>query len=187
MPGALLSIIGHFLLNDIIKSKRADSPEKILEILHWDVVAVLRQNEQAYQNDGMDMALVKIDYNQNVVEFAGAHRLLFHFRDNKLTEYRGNPLPIGGTQYQKRRKIQFKKIAFTYEPSDRLYFFSDGITDQFDDQNTRKFTKKRLKNLLSELQPNPIPQVGERLDQEFINWKGGCRQIDDVLLCGVEL
>ncbi|MFM7488534.1 MAG: PAS domain S-box protein, partial [Cytophagales bacterium] len=46
VPGALLSLIGYFLLNDIVRSRRVTDPGKILDLLDEGVTQTLRQDQE---------------------------------------------------------------------------------------------------------------------------------------------
>ncbi|MEN7548200.1 SpoIIE family protein phosphatase [Rapidithrix thailandica] len=189
VPGALLSIIGYFLLNDIIQHKKISEPGLILEELHRKVVETLKQNEAStMSNDGMDIALVKIDYDTQVLEFAGAHRPLVFLHNGELLELKGNKLPVGGTQYQKRKKeIKFTNHQVHFQSNDSIHLFSDGYQDQFGGPQGKKFMVKNLKSTLAELHQQPMDKVKHALDEKFTHWKGEHPQMDDVLVMGIRL
>jgi hypothetical protein len=54
-------LIGYFLLNDIVRSRKVTEPGKILDLLDEGVTTTLRQDEDATTKDGMDIALCKIN------------------------------------------------------------------------------------------------------------------------------
>ena len=81
VPGALLSLIGYFLLNDIVRSRKITEPGKILDMLDEGVTTTLRQDEDATTKDGMDIALCKINIAKREVEYAGAHRPLYIMKE----------------------------------------------------------------------------------------------------------
>ncbi|MEA3450778.1 MAG: PAS domain S-box protein, partial [Bacteroidota bacterium] len=79
VPGALLSFISYFLINNIISTRgnELDSGE-ILDLLHQDVRKTLNQDTpDAEARDGMDIALCKILYDKNELDYSGAHRPLY--------------------------------------------------------------------------------------------------------------
>ncbi|MEL6538863.1 MAG: SpoIIE family protein phosphatase, partial [Bacteroidota bacterium] len=187
VPGALLSIIGYFLLNDIIKSKGITQPSRILDELHKGVVTSLNQEEDENGgNDGMDVALVKIDINTNKVEFAGAHRPLVWVHEGQVQEIKGDRLAIGGTQYQRKLdKVEFTNHELQMKAGDAIHFFSDGFPDQIGGPNKRRLMNKTLRNFFMEVHGKPMKQVGQELEELFENWKGTEMQLDDVLVIGI--
>ena len=106
VPGALLSLIGYFLLNDIVKSRKISDPGEILDILDEGVTTTLRQDQDdSRTKDGMDIALCRIDKKTNEVQFAGAHRSLYAVQNGELQEIKGNKFAIGGGIYKNQTKF----------------------------------------------------------------------------------
>ncbi|GAB4332364.1 MAG: hypothetical protein OHK0038_08000 [Flammeovirgaceae bacterium] len=188
VPGALLSIIGYFLLNNIVKAERATQPAQILEMLHWDVVEVLNQQEDEANNDGMDIALVKIDRSVQQIEYAGAKRPLFFWHNGNLHEIKGDKLPVGGTQYQRfKKKIAFTNHVLQFNLGDKVHIFSDGYQDQFGgEKGDKKFTSKQMKALFSENHHLSMKEMKTILNNNFEKWKGQFPQMDDVLVAGIQ-
>ncbi|MBC7388702.1 MAG: PAS domain S-box protein, partial [Opitutaceae bacterium] len=62
VPGALLSLIGYFILTEIVKSRKIKEPGKILDLLDEGVTQTLKQDQEGSETkDGMDIALCKIN------------------------------------------------------------------------------------------------------------------------------
>ncbi|NJO69011.1 MAG: response regulator [Bacteroidetes bacterium] len=63
VPGALMSVLGISLLNEVVNDHFFYSPNEILNRLRQKVIkALTRKNEALYNNDGMDMAMCLIDF-----------------------------------------------------------------------------------------------------------------------------
>ena len=189
VPGALLSIIGYFLLNDIIHTKRASAPGDILKLLHEGVVDSLNQrHDNVNSNDGMDVALVKINKKTKTIQFAGAHRPLLFMRNGEIEVLKGSKLSVGGLHYEKKNiKMDFVTHEVQYDEGDVICFFSDGLPDQIGGPKGKKFMTKNVKTLLTESQGKPMEDIGLQLENEFDAWKGDKKQLDDVLVIGVRL
>lgn len=186
VPGALISLIGYFLLKNIIEGGVSE-PGKILDILDQEVTKTLRQNEEdATTRDGMDIALCKINKSTNKMEYAGAHRPLYMYdKEGNLTETKGDPFPVGGGQYKNR--TNFKNKVIDYNIGERLYIFSDGFPDQFGGEQNRKYSPRRIRRFLEENHDLNMQDLYHKMDQNFEDWKGNNKQTDDVLLIGIEL
>ncbi|HYW94924.1 MAG TPA: PAS domain S-box protein [Bacteroidales bacterium] len=186
VPGALMSIIGYFLQNKIINSHSDDDAGQVLNRLHEDVVRTLRQyDENSRLNDGMDAALCKIDTRNNVLNFAGAHRPLYHVRRGDFHEIRGDRFPVGGTQYNNRK--DFTNHIIEMEPGDSFYFMTDGYADQYGGPTGKqKFMSGRVNKLIKENTDLSIFQMGNLFRKTFEEWKGSNEQLDDVLLIGLK-
>jgi serine phosphatase RsbU (regulator of sigma subunit) len=74
VPGAMLSLIGYFIMNQILSQPTVLSPGEILNQLHKGVQQTLRQDKEgASARDGMDVALCKINFKEMELQFSGAH------------------------------------------------------------------------------------------------------------------
>jgi serine phosphatase RsbU (regulator of sigma subunit) len=65
--------------------------------------------------------------------------------------------------------------------------FSDGYADQFGGPDHKKFKYSSLKSLLLEIHLQTMDEQRERLEKEFLNWKGSGTQTDDVMIIGLKL
>jgi serine phosphatase RsbU (regulator of sigma subunit) len=189
VPGALISIIGNSLLSDIIKNYEYDKPGDILKALHYGVVDALNQEQEgALTNDGMDIALLKIDKRTKIVEFSGAHRPLIHISSGEVKEIKGSRLSIGGTQYTSRgKKMDFTTERIPYAAGDSFHFFSDGFPDQFSEKTKGKLGGKNIREFYDQHKNIALNEMGVALQTTFDEWKGNHHQIDDVLVIGVKL
>lgn len=78
VPGALMSIMGFNILEQLVKGQQVFEPALILNNLSTAIIKALKQtNEIGMIKDGMDIALCKIDYKNMELEYAGAHNQLY--------------------------------------------------------------------------------------------------------------
>jgi PAS domain S-box-containing protein len=184
VPGALISLIGYFLLNDIVKGRKISDPGEILDQLDRSVTKTLRQDSgESKTKDGMDIALCKIDLNTRKVSYAGAHRPLYYMDGGELVEIKGDKFPIGGGIYKNQTK--FTSTTIDVKKGDSVFFCSDGFPDQFGGPDNRKFGPKRLREAILKHHKKPMPEINQLIDTEWTEWKGDQKQTDDVLLIGV--
>jgi serine phosphatase RsbU (regulator of sigma subunit) len=184
VPGAMMSLIGHLLLNDLVKHNTSD-PGTLLTHLHDGVVRTLKQNVEGKQSsDGMDVAMCRIDRRKMEVQFSGAHRPLYHIKGGEVVLYAGDKFPIGGNQYKNRSP--FTNHLIKVEPGESIYFFSDGLTDQFGGKDGLKFGPKRTREVLLENAHLTMSEQGQKIREAFDHWKGTNKQIDDLLLIGIK-
>ena len=187
VPGALLSFIGYFILNNIVDHDEENTAGQVLDKLHYGVRKTLKQDQNdANARDGMDIALCKIDLTKNKLEYAGAHRPLYHLRNGELTQYKGNRKAIGGIPLGKKPELDFQNHIINFEVGDKFFFFSDGITDQLGGPNRRKYQASRIRELVTEHSDFTMVQYSNFFARDFKKWKGDNKQIDDVLLIGIE-
>lgn len=185
VPGALLSLIGYFLLNDIVRSRKISDPGKILDILDDGVTTTLRQDQDdSRTKDGMDIALCKIDMKNRKVEFAGAHRSLYVMKKGEMEEIKGNKFAIGGGIYKNQTNFTNNKVSLS--KGDSIFFCSDGFPDQFGGPQNRKYGPKRLREMITQIHTKPMQKAYEIFDKEWEDWKGEEHQTDDMLLIGIK-
>jgi PAS domain S-box-containing protein len=184
VPGALISLIGYFLLNDIVKGRKISDPGEILDQLDKSVTKTLRQDsDDSKTKDGMDIALCKIELSKNKVSYAGAHRPLYYMNGLELEEVKGNKFPIGGGIYKNQTK--FTSTTIDVKKGDSIYFCSDGFPDQFGGPDNRKYGPKRLRDAIVQYHESSMTEIYKKIDDDWTEWKGDQKQTDDVLLIGV--
>lgn len=186
VPGAMLSMIGYFIINQVVSQKEEFSAGQILDQMHSGVRKILRQDQaDASARDGMDIALCKVNYKTNVLEYSGAHRPLYLIRDGELQEFKGTRSAIGGIPREGTEEQNFKNYVINIKEGDSIYFFSDGLPDQFGGDEGRKYSSKRIKELVVENHKEDIANIHKVFREDYKKWLGNGKQIDDVLLIGI--
>jgi PAS domain S-box-containing protein len=185
VPGALISLIGYFLLNNITESGENILPGEILDRLDAGVTATLKQDAtmEGATRDGMDIALCKINLKKSVLQYAGAHRPLYFLQNGELLEVKGDKFPIGGGQYKDR--TSFVTTTIDIKKGDSAFFCSDGFPDQFGGPDNRKFSPKRIRDIITGNPELSMYQMHALFDLEFESWRGATKQTDDVLMIGI--
>ena len=187
VPGALLSFVGYFILNNVVDHERDYTAAEVCDLLHNGVRQTLKQNrEDAQGRDGMDIALVKYNPKKNEIHYAGAHRPLYFLRNGELTEYKGDRKAIGGIPLGSKPEKNFTNYVIPVETGDKVFFFSDGLTDQLGGTEFKKFSPARVRDMISQNSNNTMEDYHQLFDKDFFAWKGNEKQIDDVLLIGIE-
>lgn len=182
VPGAFMSMLGVTLLNEIVNGKNILMPDRIIENLRQGIIRSLRQvADEDSVKDGMDIAVCAVDFEKNILWYAGANSPLYLVRNGELIHYRADRMPVA---------IHYKMEPFTLHKIDLLkgdafYIFSDGFSDQFGGPKQRKYMSMQLRETLVALSGMPMLKQGEQLDRIFEEWRGDSPQIDDVTLIGV--
>jgi len=181
VPGAFMSILGITFLNEIAVLAN-ETPAEILNELRERVKQALHQTGKDNEaQDGMDIALCRIDKKEKRLLFAGAHNPLYVVRNNVLTKLNAERQPIAIFI----RETAFANQSFTLENGDMIYLFSDGYYDQINFNNEGRFKTSRFQNLLTKISNESVKKQKEILEYEHEQWKAGFEQIDDILVIGV--
>ncbi|MGB0167237.1 MAG: SpoIIE family protein phosphatase [Luteibaculum sp.] len=189
VPGAMMSLIGHLLLNDIVhNTAHIKSPGEVLNELHQAVVQTLKQDAPGNKAaDGMDIALCRIKKDRSELIYAGAHRPLYVQKEGyeEIVQYKGSKYPIGGMQYNGQNSFDDEVVDI--QKGDRIYFFSDGLPDQFGGPRNLKLGPKKIRQCIEENPGKSMPEMHEIFEMLFTKWMGSQKQMDDVLLFGIEI
>jgi serine phosphatase RsbU (regulator of sigma subunit) len=182
VPGAFMSMLGVTLLNEIVNGKNILMPDKIIENLRQGIIRSLRQvaGEDSVK-DGLDIAVCVVDFDKNILWYAGANNPLYLVRNGELLHYRADRMPVA---------IHYKMEPYTLhrielQKGDAFYIFSDGFADQFGGPRQRKYMSMQLRGNLVEMSGMPMLKQGEQLNRLFEEWRGDSPQIDDVTIIGV--
>lgn len=185
VPGALMSMIGHQLLNQIVIRKGTSEPGLILRELDENVDRALYGNAGMGVKDGMDLIFCRIDRAERKICFSGAFRPLFHTTPDGLMEYRGNRIPIGNFDSTSSEN-RYEQMCISFQEGETIYLTSDGYYSQFGGPKGKKMMKKRFKEMLETLAPLPIDLQYAAIENYLNEWQGDCDQVDDILVIGIQ-
>ncbi|WP_317898001.1 PP2C family protein-serine/threonine phosphatase [Aurantibacillus circumpalustris] len=184
VPGAMMSMIGNLLLNDITNDGKLLKPSVILRRLHESVVKTLKQDSSdGNSNDGMDIGLCCIDKKKGEVTFSGAHRPLFFLRNGSVEVIGGDKFPIGGMHYKGLNS--FTDHTITYQKGDSIFLFTDGLPDQTGGPEKRKLMTRNLKTFMEQNASLSMQDFKSTLYTYLNEWKGTNKQVDDILIMGL--
>jgi serine phosphatase RsbU (regulator of sigma subunit) len=190
VPGAMMSMIGTNLLNEIVSLQGITQAHKILEALNIGVQTSLSQSQNENQ-DGMAISLLVINQEQKTVEFSGAKHSLIYIQkiDNEpqMTILKGNKNTIGGDMQHENEP--FTTTIIDISTNTTFYSYSDGYPDQFGGVKNKKFMASQLNQLLFENHKLPMEMQKTLLDKTVEDWMfiGRQKQIDDILVVGIKL
>ena len=191
VPGAFMSILGLTMLDEIVKSKSFIPTDVVLNKLRNRLIKSMNQEDEYSKNrDGMDIALLKFDFENNILEYSGANIPLYIFSKNEITNehqltvYKADPLPIG---IHPSEKLKYKLNKIPLKKNETIYIFSDGYQSQFGGERNGKFLTKRIRETLMYIQNETMEVQKQILDETITKWQGGNDQIDDMLIIGIRI
>lgn len=182
VPGAFMSIIGHNMLNKVVKEYGVDKPSEILKQLDAEVTKTLRQEESATVKDGMDMTLIAYHKEKKLLEFSGAYNPIYLIRNGELIETKGDRFAIGRSELFQDKDFTNHEIKI--RKGDTIYLFSDGYADQFGGRSGKKFKIQPMKELILNIQEKSMDEQRSILDSTIEAWRGNIEQVDDILIIG---
>lgn len=185
VPGAFLSLLGVTFLNEIINKTKEFEPNVILDVLRERVINSLHQEGfDKKRLDGIDLAMSVIDLKKLTLKFAGANNPMYIIRNNKLTEVKGDRMPVG---MHAHKDVPFTKHSIQLIKGDQIYMFSDGFIDQFGGEFGRKFLSRNFKELLVMISGLHLQDQKVIIEQTLSEWQGKFEQLDDILIIGLKV
>lgn len=185
VPGALMSLIGHTLLNGIVKDGNIN-PSQILAELHQQILKFLHHAENIKNDrsdDGMDVVLCAIYPTENRCIYAGAKRPLWLVdRRGDLSEFAPTRFSIGMLKTQRK---PFENQYIELQRGDKIYLFSDGFVDQ-SNRKRKRLGSKRLKQMIKEFSPLSCKVQLRKMEYLFDEFRSGCDYRDDVTFLGIQ-
>jgi len=188
VPGAFMTMLGSSFLNEIVNKEGITEPDKILDSLRDSIIDALHQKGKIYETrDGMDMAVIQLDMNQQRLKFAGANNSLCYIpqsngkREPRIFEFKGDRMPIS----YHYKMHPFSMLETTFAEGDQFYLYTDGYIDQFGGPKGKKFKLVPFKRMLLEHHQKTMQEQGEILEKTMQDWlKDQYNQIDDITVLG---
>lgn len=182
VPGALLSLMGSNALHDTIHDGVSD-PAELLNHIRTEIVKSLNTGHYERMYDGMDICLCVYDPAAQKVYFSGGNLNLTVVRDSEIHTLKGIRQSVGYFEEYEPFTVE----AWEVQPNDAFYLFSDGFKDQFGGEHGKKYKQGPFLEFLRKNAHLSFVQQGQELHNEFLSWKKGHEQIDDVCVMGVRL
>ncbi len=185
VPGAFMAILGHSILNEIIREEKIFKPATILNRLDEILKTSLRQHQNGDQN-GMDISLCVYEekLEKKTFTFAGAKLPLYVYRNGELSVFKGNRKLIGGTFKSKQKNFLNHEIE--WHENMTFYLLSDGYQDQ-NNSKRKSLGKVQLQKILANIADYPFEIQKTRLENTLDEWQGSEPQRDDITIMGLKL
>ncbi|WP_020533895.1 two-component regulator propeller domain-containing protein [Flexithrix dorotheae] len=181
VPGAFMSLIGYEYLTQIIDLKQVNDPAEILNELNKKVIKELRHGGENSLVDALDVAICRINKQNNELKFSGARRPLVYIEDGKINQIKGSFSSAGINM--NHAQVSFTNSTIKLSPETCVYLFSDGYPNQFS-KHGEKFKIGNFKKLLLDIHQLKFETQKERLQQRLEEWSGNTGQLDDILILG---
>ncbi|MCF6240149.1 MAG: hypothetical protein L3J74_02240 [Bacteroidales bacterium] len=117
------------------------------------------------------------------MQFSAAYNNAYLFEGTDLKILEADRMPISIHLREKK----FKTIDIHWSDTIKLYLATDGFQDQIGENSGRKYFTKRFRKLLMNISSLSFSEQKKYLEKEFQMWKGNKKQIDDILIVGIEI
>jgi serine phosphatase RsbU (regulator of sigma subunit) len=185
VPGALMSMMGYEILNNVMSNPDVQSPAVALNTLNERIRSNLNKDEsRSVRHDGMDISVLVYQPKINRVQISGAGNPIIQIRNREIIVHKLDRQGVGGIH---KSGHSYDMVEIDLKSDDCFYLFTDGYQDQFGGKNGKKFMRKRMYDCLLEIHNLPFSDQRKHLLQTFLQWKGKEEQVDDVCIIGVKL
>jgi serine phosphatase RsbU (regulator of sigma subunit) len=189
VPGAMMSMLNISCLNEAVVERKLISPALILNHVREKIITSLADDGSSEGGkDGMDCSVIVFDFEENKMTIAAANNPIWVVREVDgvvdLIEIKLDKMPVGKHALDNK---PFSEVEFNFIKGDMIYALTDGFPDQFGGHRQKKFTSKKLRELLREINNLSSVDKKQKLVECFENWKGKTEQVDDVLLIGIKI
>lgn len=204
VPAAMLTIMGQMELHTLSQNGNEVSAEHVFSLLSQKFSRVLNTSGDTYtQYDGMDGLFCSIYPQDHLLEFVGAKRSLVLLRNsseplkcnNELIEAKDSSdeyslFEIQGVRNSIGKESEFAEFTtkkIETQAGDRIFLYTDGITDQLGGEQQKTLKKKQFYEKLLAIQSKSINLQKSDIFNWFESWKENNEQTDDILIIGIEL
>jgi len=183
VPGAMLSLLVSNSLERIYAHSTDDDPATALISLDHFVRTGLNQDRaESESDDGCDAVILRIDRDQQTIEFAGAKIGLFQMTaQGQVIRHYVARCSLGYIEaIAEADKPQVATIS--YAEGDLFVIVTDGFTDQIGGPGEKKiaYGYRRLESLLQKNKDPDAQAMAECMEEDFKQWQGKEVRRDDV-------
>lgn len=185
VPGAMMSMLGINLLNEIVYERNISEPDQILNHLRKEIIKALNPEDSKEESkDGMDAVLMAIDFKKQHLNYAAANNPFYILRKGNLLEFKADKMPIGKSP---KENVPFNCYSVPFEKNDVIITLTDGIVDQFGGPQGKKFKYKQLEKMLLDNSDKDLSELKVVIETTIEKWKGNLEQVDDICVMGIRL
>ncbi|MFW5659449.1 MAG: PP2C family protein-serine/threonine phosphatase, partial [Bacteroidota bacterium] len=182
VSAGFISVMAIDKLRKYVEERAMTEPAGIVDELDHELRGILQGDADV--KDTIDMAFLSFDFRRKVMHYTGANRPVWVIRNGEIIELAKQRFSIGEQQLE---QDHVETEQFAIEPGDRIYAFSDGVTDQFGGAEGRELGAKRFKEFLLSSWDQPMQQQKTMLQQLVNDWRGDRQQTDDILVIGMHM
>jgi len=190
VPGAIMTMIAGTSLDRVINDFKISSPAAALKELNRLIRnSLARRQTSPLADDGLDIALCRVDRDTSTLHYAGARMSLFTARtgdiEEAVGEIKGDRRSVGYRSSDP--DFDFTEHTLDLEPGMRFYLPTDGLLDQPGGERNFSFGRKRFKEFLQQHSQKPLAEQKRLLQKAFLEYKKDYPQVDDVTLVGFQI
>ena len=180
VPAAILSVAGNLIMNEITATMEVDSPLVLTRLLNYRLINTFKRSE--YSIAHMEGSIFCYSSKLQKLSYCSAKGKAFLLKANgQIKQLISTKKSIGEDV-----NAVFENNDVSITKNDKLFLYSDGLVDQFGGLQNKKYTTKRLEQLLLQNVYKNVSELKEIIASEHEVWKNNATQTDDVSFMLIE-
>jgi len=186
VPGAFMTLIATGGLNNALLEVPEGEVANLMQRIHQQVQLTLGQHkDRAESDDGMELGICYFSPDMDELIFVGARFELYQVKSGEVEVIKGTKSGIGYSgipfdqSFDEHKITEFRDVSF--------YMSSDGLVDQIGGEKSRMFGKKRFRQLLADINANPMAEQKSAIEHALVNYQGIQRRRDDIAVIGFKI
>ncbi len=171
-------------LRKLISEYKIEFTGSILQFIHREIQTRFKDKENIQLNTGAHLGIVKLDRDENKMEFAGARMDLVCEADGEIVRIAGNDSQIGELTDEKQ---EYASNPVELKPNSTFYVATDGTTRIIGGPKYKRFGKPQFDEMTSELKDVDFLKRKELIVQRLDEWMGVNTQNDDILVVAFQV
>jgi PAS domain S-box-containing protein len=176
VAGAFMTIVGINLLNKLIIERQMDDPAEILNSLHAELNEMLHYEPNIEIPEGMQTLICMFESDR--LTFSSSGVSIIHIKDESIEQFKT-------TRHELNRELYVNK-TIPFSGDDSFYLITDGYQKQFGSIRNKKFSFRRIRELLEKIKVESMPLQKKYFENSWSNWSEGHEQTDDITIIGVK-
>lgn len=180
VAGAFVSVMAISLLKDAVGVNRLTEPKDISAYLYNE----MRKNTYSEFNSalGIDFVICRYSRASKNLIYSGNHINFIVNKDETM-----ELIKVRKSTNSTNTQPTFPQETLKLETKNRIYFYTDGYTDQLSAVRRKKMGRSEFQLLLQQIATHPHSLHQEMIENFYDKWKGNFEQVDDVLVVGLEV
>ena len=174
VPGAMLSISGTLMLNELTSSMEIDSPKTLAKLFSYQLYNTFNRNN--YSIGHMEGTICYFSsISKKLVYCSAKGKGFFIPLVGNIKQLSSSKNSIGDNSID-----ELENFEIDTSKGDKIILYSDGLVDQFGGELNKKFSRERLLQLLEKIRDKDVKEIAVIIENEHTRWKGSNLQTDDV-------
>lgn len=183
VPGAMMTMVGLTLLNDITAHRKDYVASALLEDLD---TALLNMMPDIRRSDSIDVTIAVIDIDTRRVNVSSANQEYIVCRGDEVTSHSGSRRHVGFASV--RGEVDhFRDDYYECEKGDKLYLYTDGVTSLSGGKFGDNLTSARFVDILQKCNESNVESRPGRIEKMLDDWSKGFESKDDYSIVCIEL